>query len=53
LAEKLTAASAEATHQLKAVLWQGTEQWDKLLYERAAISGSLILTDFAKKAITK
>ena len=53
LAEKLSTASPDASHQLKAVLWQGTEQWDTLLYERAEISGLLILSDFAKKAIAK
>ena len=53
LAEKLNASSPEAMRQLKAVLWQGTEHWDTLLYERAEISGRLILSDFAKKAIAK
>ncbi len=52
-AEKLVQSSPEAMRELKAVLWQGTENWDTLLAERAAISGRLILSDFAKKAITK
>lgn len=51
LAEKLVNSSPEAMRQLKAVLWQGTEHWDDLLAERAAISGELVLSDFAKKAI--
>lgn len=51
LAEKLVNSSPEAMRQLKAVLWQGTEHWDALLAERAAISGELVLSDFAKKAI--
>ncbi len=50
-AEKLVNSSPEAMRELKSVLWQGTEHWDTLLYERAAISGRLILSDFAKKAI--
>ena len=37
--------------ELKKVLWQGTEHWDKLLYERAAISGKLVLSDFTKNYI--
>ena len=53
LSEKLSTASPEASRQLKAVLWQGTAHWDTLLYERAEISGRLILSDFAKKAIAK
>jgi methylglutaconyl-CoA hydratase len=36
---------------LKRVLWQGTEHWDELLPERAAISGRLVLSDFTKNAI--
>ncbi len=50
-ADKLVNSSPEAMRQLKAVLWQGTENWDALLEERAAISGDLVLSDFAKKAI--
>lgn len=50
-ADKLVNSSHEAMRQLKAVLWQGTENWDALLEERAAISGDLVLSDFAKKAI--
>jgi methylglutaconyl-CoA hydratase len=37
---------------LKAVLWQGTEHWDDLLASRAAISGRLVLSDFAVNAIS-
>ncbi len=50
-ADKLINSSPEAMRELKAVLWQGTENWDMLLGERAAISGQLVLSDFAKKAI--
>ena len=52
-AEKLVHSSPEAMRQLKAVLWEGTEHWETLLYERAAMSGNLILSDFAKAAIAK
>jgi methylglutaconyl-CoA hydratase len=51
LAEKLAASSPEAMQELKQVLWQGTEKWNKLLAERAAISGRLVLSDFTKNAI--
>ena len=30
-----------------------TENWDELLKERAAISGELVLSDFARNAINK
>jgi methylglutaconyl-CoA hydratase len=36
---------------LKQVFWRGTEDWDTLLAERAAMSGQLVLSDFTKNAI--
>jgi methylglutaconyl-CoA hydratase len=39
--------------EMKKIFWQGTEHWDELLKERAAISGKLVLSDFTKKAIEK
>ena len=51
LSEVLISYSTLAMAELKKILWQGTEDWDSLLYERAAISGSLILSDFSKKYI--
>jgi methylglutaconyl-CoA hydratase len=36
---------------MKKMFWHGTENWDTLLRERAAISGRLILSDFTKNAI--
>ncbi len=51
LANTLSHSSAAAMKELKAVLWKGTEHWDTLLFERAAISGSLILSDAATTAI--
>lgn len=53
LATRLAASSPDAMRELKTVLWQGTENWDELLPARAAISGRLILSDFAKQAIAK
>jgi methylglutaconyl-CoA hydratase len=41
----------EAMAALKRVCWEGTEHWDTLLSERAAISGRLVLSDFTKDAI--
>jgi methylglutaconyl-CoA hydratase len=40
-----------ALDQLKKVFWEGTENWDELLEERATISGQLVLSDFSKKTI--
>jgi methylglutaconyl-CoA hydratase len=53
LADKLAHSSPEAMAQLKKVFWEGTENWDKLLAERAAMSGKLVLSDFTRKAIEK
>lgn len=53
LAERLAHSSPEAMAQLKKVLWHGTENWDVLLAERAAISGHLVLSDFTRTAIAK
>lgn len=53
LAESLAHSSVEAMAQLKKTFWEGTEHWDKLLMERAAISGKLVFSSFAKEAINK
>lgn len=53
LAESLAHSSPEAMAEMKRVFWQGTDHWDKLLIERAAISGRLVLSDFSKTAIAK
>ncbi|MEO7983572.1 MAG: enoyl-CoA hydratase/isomerase family protein [Bacteroidota bacterium] len=55
--KKLTAtlmhSSPEAMREMKKIFWKGTEDWDQLLIERAAISGRLVLSDFTKNAIEK
>lgn len=45
--------SPDATKELKKVFWKGTEDWDELLRERAAISGRLILNDHTRSFIEK
>ncbi len=47
----LVNANPQAMQHLKRVFWQGTEHWDTLLDERAAVSGRLVLSDFTKNAI--
>ncbi|MEO7317093.1 MAG: enoyl-CoA hydratase/isomerase family protein [Ginsengibacter sp.] len=51
LSNALAHSSPEALSELKKAFWRGTEDWDQLLKERAAISGRLVLKDFAKNAI--
>ena len=52
-ANKLAAYNPEALLEMKKVLWEGTENWKTLLYERAEISGKLVLSDFSKKALNQ
>ena len=51
LASKLAASNPEAMALLKKIMWQGTENWDSLLIERAGMSGTLVLSEFTKNAI--
>ena len=37
--------------EMKKVFWQGTDDWDALLAERAATSGKLVLSDFTKEKL--
>ena len=53
LSNVLVHSSPEAMAEMKKILWRGTEHWDELLIERAAISGRLVLSDFTKKSIAK
>ncbi|MES2646799.1 MAG: enoyl-CoA hydratase-related protein [Bacteroidota bacterium] len=47
----LQQSSPEAMAAIKKISWQGTEHWGTLLLERAAISGSLVLSSYTKAAI--
>jgi methylglutaconyl-CoA hydratase len=51
LAQSLAHSSSQAMAEMKKMFWHGTENWDSLLKERAAISGRLVLNDFTKNAI--
>jgi methylglutaconyl-CoA hydratase len=53
LSNLLAHSSPEAMKEMKTIFWKGTEHWDQLLKERAAISGRLVLSTFTKNAIAK
>jgi methylglutaconyl-CoA hydratase len=53
LCAQLKASNPEAMSMLKSIFWEGTEHWDELLSERAAMSGKLVLSDFTRNAISK
>lgn len=53
LAFTLSHSNPEAMADLKKILWKGTDHWDMLLQERAAISGKLAISEFTRDAIAK
>ena len=50
-AESLCTYNPDAMQEMKKVFWRGTEDWDVLLAERAAISGRLVLSEFTKEKL--
>ncbi len=53
LSGSLAHTNPESVTELKKVLWKGTEHWDELLAERAAISGRLVLSSYTKEFLQK
>src|SRR5690606_5248964 len=53
LIAQLIQSSPEAMKHIKEIFWQGTEDWDHKLTDRAAISGKLVLSDFTREAIAR
>jgi methylglutaconyl-CoA hydratase len=53
LANSLAHSSPDAMRELKKTFWKGTENWDTLLNEMAAISGRLVLGEYTRQAIAK
>lgn len=51
LSDSLSNGSPDAMKELKKVLWEGTEDWDTLLENRAVISGKLVLSNFTRNYI--
>lgn len=51
LVNHLNRSSSQAVKEIKKILWQGTSNWDQLLSERAKISGQLVISEQAQKAI--
>ena len=51
--EPLAASNPATMTELKLVFWSGTEFWDDLLADRARLSGTLVLSDFTRRAIEK
>jgi methylglutaconyl-CoA hydratase len=51
LSYDLSRSSPSAMAEMKKIFWEGTENWDQLLLERAGISGSLVTSSFTRNAI--
>jgi methylglutaconyl-CoA hydratase len=50
-ARKLARSNPAALARLKAVMWQGTDDWERLLEQRAEMSGALVTSEFTRAAI--
>jgi methylglutaconyl-CoA hydratase len=50
---KLAGYNPDALAEMKKIFWEGTAHWDKLLKERASITGKLVLSDFTRNALIK
>src|SRR5215211_7776148 len=48
LSNQLAHANPEAMAEMKKIFWQGTDDWDNLLFQRAEISGRLVLSHFTR-----
>jgi methylglutaconyl-CoA hydratase len=49
--QKLSSYNPEALFEMKKIIWEGTENWDSLLLDRAKITGKLVLSNFSKTAL--
>lgn len=53
LAQKLAEASPMAARELKKIFWEGTDNWEQLLQQRAEISGRLVMSEYTKNYINQ
>jgi len=53
LLKTLASSSSDAMLKMKEMFWQGTAHWDSLLFDRAAVSGSLVLSDNTKEILAQ
>jgi methylglutaconyl-CoA hydratase len=48
---RLAAYNPDSLLEMKKIIWEGTNHWETLLLERAAITGKLVLSNYAKTAL--
>ncbi len=51
LGQQLSKSNPMAMQHLKKIFWEGTENWDELLIQRAGISGELVLSEYTRNFI--
>ena len=51
LSRQLAASNPDAMAAMKRIFWEGTDHWGELLAARARLSGTLVLSTFARQAI--
>lgn len=52
-ARRLAASNPEAMREMKRIFWQGTDDWESRMAERAAMSGRMVLSDFTRSALER
>jgi len=53
LSQNLAFYNPEALKASKTIFWENTENWPKLLENRAEMSGNLVVSEFTKKALQR
>ncbi|MEM6397736.1 MAG: enoyl-CoA hydratase/isomerase family protein [Bacteroidota bacterium] len=53
LVQGLLKYNPDAMTRMKRMFWSGTDHWDELLKERAAISGELVLSEFTRETLKR
>jgi methylglutaconyl-CoA hydratase len=50
---QLATANPDAVARIKKIAWEGIDEWPRLLEERAAMSGTLVLSEYTREAIAR
>ncbi|MFZ9956548.1 MAG: enoyl-CoA hydratase/isomerase family protein [Flavobacteriales bacterium] len=53
LLQTLSSSSIDAMCKMKQMFWEGTAYWNTLLYDRAAVSGALVLSPKTKEILSQ
>jgi methylglutaconyl-CoA hydratase len=53
LARTIAASNPDAVARIKQITWSGTDRWPRLLEERATMSGTLVLSEYTRAALSR